>query len=328
MKILCIGGSGIISNACTHEALAQSMQVYHLNRGITNAIRPTPPTVVQLTADIRNTNEVASIIQNMHFDAVIDFISFEPEHIEQNIKLFAHKTSQYFFISSASAYQTPPEKLPVTERTPLCNPIWQYSRNKIACETLLRNAYKTQNFPAIIIRPSHTYDHTLLPIEGGYTVLHRMMQNKPIVIHGDGSSLWTLTHAKDFAKGLIGLIGNTNAIGEDFHITSDEYLSWNAIYTIIAQELNVDLQPVYVPSQSIAKYNKQIGDSLLGDKTHSMIFDTRKIKQFVPNFTCTIPFSAGAKEIIAWHTSNLHTLHVDTQLDAQFESIIEKFRQL
>lgn len=324
MNILFIGGTGIISSACSELAVLHGMNVFHLNRGTSHIIRPAHG-VTHICADIRNAEQTKQAIASYSFDVVIDFISFIPQHIEQNIQLFTGKTSQYIFISSASIYQTPPLTLPVTEDTPRENPIWEYSRNKIACEDVLFDEHANSLFPATIVRPSHTYDKTLLPIEGGYTVLNRILHNKPIVIHGDGSSLWTLTHSRDFAKGLLGLCGNSKAIGQAFHITSDEWLTWNRIYELIGNELGATPQVVYVPSTTIAKYHKEIGDSLLGDKTHSMIFDNTKIKNHVPTFTCTTPFAQGVKEIIDWYTHTPAFQQVDAELDMLFDRLVEEF---
>lgn len=324
MKLLFIGGTGIISSACYELALARRHELYVLNRGNSNHIRNVSG-AHELRADIRNAQEVAEVIAPHNFDVVVDFISFVPEHIEQNIALFAGKTKQYIFISSASAYQTPPQHLPVTEETPLENPVWEYSRNKIACEDILLDAWKNDGFPATIVRPSHTYDKTLLPVEGSYTVIDRILHGKPVVIHGDGTSLWTLTHHKDFAKGLIGLCGNEKSIGEAFHITSDEYLSWNRIYELLGKAFGVTPQVVYVPSTVIAKYNRRIGDSLLGDKAHSMIFDNSKIKSFVPGFNCEIPFEQGVHEIAAWYKENTEFQVVDNELNELFDMLIERF---
>jgi len=321
MNILLIGGTGIISSSCSALAVERGYNVFHINRGNSQNIRPAYG-VTHIQADIRNFEQCTHILSNYTFDVVIDFISFIPQHIEQNIQLLSGKTKQYIFISSASIYQTPPLTLPVTENTPRENPMWEYSRNKIACEDVLFDAYTNYSFPAVIVRPSHTYDKTLLPIEGGYTVLHRMLQNKPIVIHGDGSSIWTLTHAHDFAKGLVGLCGNTNTLGEAFHITSDQWLTWNRIYELIGNQLGVTPQVVYIPSTTIARYHKEIGDSLLGDKTHSMIFDNSKIKQFVPDFICTTPFEQGVKEIIEWYTSTPAFQQIDHELNTLFDTMI------
>jgi len=324
MKVLFIGGTGIISSACSERAIAQGISLFHLNRGKSKEIRSISG-VTTIIADIRNSEETKKALEGHSFDAVVDWISFVPEHIENNISIFKNSTKQYIFISSASIYQTPPQSLPITENTPRENPIWEYSRNKIACEDILLAAYQNEGFPVTIIRPSHTYDKTLLPIEGGYTVIQRILDEKPIIVHGDGSSIWTLTHHKDFAKGLVGLLGKKQAIGEAYHITSDEWLSWNRIYELVGKTLGKMPNVVYVPSTIIAKYDKKIGDSLLGDKTHSMIFDNSKIKALVPDFSCTIPFEEGIKEIITWYKANPEFQKSDAKLNFIFDKIIEKY---
>ena len=306
MKVLFIGGTGIISSACSELAMARGIDLYHLNRGKSAAIRKVEG-VKTIVSDIRNFDETKQAIQGHHFDAVVDWIAFLPEHIQQDIRLFTGKTNQFVFISSASAYQTPPEKLPITEDTPMDNPFWEYSRNKIACENLLKAEYLKNGFPYTIVRPSHTYDKTLIPVDGGYTVLQRMVKGLPVVVHGDGTSVWTLTHHRDFAVGLVGLLGKPAAINEAFHITSDEWLSWNTIYTMLANELDVVPRLVHVPSEIIARYDPEIGAGLLGDKSHCMIFDNSKIRKLVPDFNPVIPFSEGVKEIVKWHQE--HTMH-------------------
>lgn len=321
MKVLFIGGTGIISSACSVLAVERGIDLYHLNRGKSSAIRPVKG-VKNIYADIRNEEETKKVLENHNFDSVVEFIAFSPSHIETDIRLFRGKTKQYIFISSASIYETPPSQLPVTENTPLLNPIWKYSQDKIACENVLREAFALEKFPYTIVRPSHTYDKTLVPMEGGFTVLHRMLHNKPIVVHGDGASIWTLTHHIDFAKGLVGLLGNAKAIGEAFHITSDEWLSWDTINRIMAKTLGVEAKIVHITSEKITKYNSKIGDSLLGDKTHSMIFDNTKIKSVVPDFYCKIPFTQGAKEIIDWYMADTSRQIVDEELNNLFDIMI------
>jgi len=298
VKVLFIGGTGIISSACSELAIIKGIDLYHLNRGKS---KRKIKGVKTFLADIRNYEETKNAIEGHRFDAVVDWIAYEPEHIKNDIKLFAGRTDQFVFISSASCYQTPPERLPITEDTPLYNPIWNYSKNKIFCEDILREEYKKTGFPYTIVRPSHTYDKTLIPMEGGYTVLHRMKQNLPVVVHGDGTSIWTLTHHRDFAIGFVGLLGKPEAINEAFQITNNELLSWNRIYKTRANGLVVTPRLAHIPSDIIAKYNKDIGDSLLGDKTYSMIFDNTKIKKLVPEFNPQISFSEGAKEIVEWY---------------------------
>ncbi|MSP14366.1 MAG: SDR family oxidoreductase [Chloroflexi bacterium] len=273
MKILFIGGTGVISSACAQLAAARGRELYLLNRGKTS--RPVPHGVRVLHGDIRDTQSVKSILKDLAFDVVVNWIAYTPEHIEADIDIFRGRTGQYIFISSASAYQTPPAHLPVTESTPLANPYWEYSRNKIACEQRLLQAYREEQFPITIVRPSHTYDRTRLPLQGGYTMLKRMRQGQPVIVHGDGSSLWVLTHHADFAKGFVGLLGNHQAIGDAFHITSDEVLTWNQIYEILGRTAGVAPHLVHIPSELIAAFDPKWGAGLLGDKTYSMIFDNQ-----------------------------------------------------
>jgi len=327
MKVLFIGGTGIISSACSELAIARGIELYHLNRGKSSSIRKIEG-VKTIIADIRNFEETQQAIQDHHFDAVVDWIAFEPEHIQQDIALFTGKTDQFVFISSASIYQTPPEKLPVTEETELNNPFWQYSRDKIACENVLREAFTKNGFPYTIIRPSHTYDKTLIPPEGGYTVLHRIKHGLPVVVHGDGTSIWTLTHNKDFAVGLIGVLGKAKAINQAYHITSDEWLSWNSIYQLIAQAYGVEANLVHVPSNVIAQYDKEIGDSLMGDKAHSMIFDNTKIRALVPDFDPKISFHDGVKEIVQWYENNPDQQKYDERINQVIENIVEDFKAI
>ena len=232
---------------------------------------------------------------------------------------------EIYVISSASVYQTPPASLPVTESTPLDNPYWDYSRNKIACENGLMQAYADEKFPVTIVRPSHTYDQTMLPLHGGYTMIDRMRRGKKIIVHGDGASLWTLTHHRDFAKGFVGLLGNSHAIGDAFHVTSDEILTWNQIYEIIAQAVGTHARIVHVASDYIAAFDKEWGDGLLGDKAHSMIFDNSKIKRIVPDFVASIPFSMGAREIMAWHDADPARRVIDVKLDQTIDRILAAY---
>jgi nucleoside-diphosphate-sugar epimerase len=326
MKVLFIGGTGIISSACSELALKRGIDLYLLNRG--KSFRPTPPGAKLFLGDIRDPDSgakeasIRSTLADLQFDTVVDWIAFTPEHVQNDIDLFQNHTRQYIFISSASAYQTPPHFLPVTESTPLHNPYWEYSRNKAACEALLMDVYRQKDFPATIVRPSHTYDRTLLPFHGGYTTVARMRAGKKVLVHGDGASLWTLTHHKDFAVGLVGLLGNPHALGESFHITSDEWLSWNQIYEIIAHAAGVEPRLVHAPSDLIAAFDPEWGASLLGDKTHSMIFDNSKIRRLVPDFRPQIPFWQGAQEIIAWYDAEPALRKVDPLFDELQERII------
>lgn len=305
MRILFIGGTGIISSACSDLALGRGHELFLLCRN--QSPRAVPAGARVLRADIRDPESVEAALGNERFDAVVNFIAFEPEHIETDLRLFAERTAQYVFISSASAYKKPVDQWPITEATPLHNPFWQYSRNKIACEERLWRAYREQGVPITIVRPSHTYDKTLLPFDpyqAGYTVLRRMLDGKPIVVHGDGTSLWVLTHHKDFAHGLLGLLGHPKALGEAFHITSDEVLTWNQIFTLVGRAAGVEPKLVHVPSEVIARHHPDWGAGLLGDKTHSVIFDNTKLKRVVPDYCAKIPFAQGAREIVRFYLEN------------------------
>jgi nucleoside-diphosphate-sugar epimerase len=302
VKVLFIGGTGIISSACSDLALARRMELTLLCRG--TSIRPIPAGARVLQADIRDRESARRALAGETFDAVVNWIAFTPEHIETDLELFRGRTGQYVFISSASVYQTPPGRMPITESTPLDNPMWEYSRNKIACEERLLAAYRDEKFPMTIVRPSHTYDATLLPPHGGYTVIDRMRRGQPVVVHGDGTSLWVLTHHRDFARGLVGLLAHPATLGEAFHITSDELLTWDQIHHILARAAGTEAKILHVPSDLIAQYDRSWGDSLLGDKTHSVIFDNSKLKRVVPDFVARIPFVRGAEEIIAWYDAN------------------------
>lgn len=318
--VLFIGGTGIISSACSRLALERGLDLYLLNRGTSS--RAVPEGATTLRGDIRDPASVREALGSRQFDAVVDWIAFTPEHVETDIDLFRGRTGQFVFISSASAYQTPPASLPITESTILANPFWAYSRAKIACEERLVRAYREEGFPMTIVRPSHTYDQTLLPMHGGWTVIDRMRQGKKVVVHGDGTSLWTLTHHRDFAKGFVGLLGNALAFGEAFHITSDEAVTWDQIHNIFAQAAGTEARIVHVPSDVIAAYDRDWGDGLLGDKTHSMVFDNSKIKRFAPDFAATIPLSWGAKEIIAWHEADPARQAVNDAFNGLMDRII------
>jgi nucleoside-diphosphate-sugar epimerase len=296
------------------------MELYLLNRGQTS--RPVPEGAQVLRGDIRDKESVKQALGDRRFDVVVDWIAFTPDHVEADIQMFRDRTEQYIFISSASAYQTPPAALPVTESTPLYNPYWEYSRAKIACEDRLVRAYRDEGFPITIVRPSHTYDKTLLPMHGRYTVIDRMRKGKKVIVHGDGTSLWVLTHHTDFARGFVGLLGNHRAIGEVFHITSDELLTWNQIFTLLAHAAGCQAHIVHVPSDLIAAFHPEWGAGLLGDKAHSMIFDNSKIKRLVPDFVATIPFWRGAEEIIAWYDADPARQRVDENLDRLMDQII------
>ncbi len=320
MKVLFIGGTGIISSACSPLAVSKGIDLYLLNRG--KSSRESPVGVKVLSGDIRDRASAEAALQGHTWDAVVDWIAFTPDHIQTDLELFEGKTGQFVFISSASAYQTPPSTLPITESTVLDNPFWEYSRNKIACEEMLVSAYRYRKFPYTIVRPSHTYDRTLLPFDYGYTVVDRMRKGQPVIVPGDGTSLWTLTHHADFAKGFVGLLGNSHAIGEAYHITSDEWLTWNQIFDLVASAAGVTAKKVHVASDVIAAADSGWKDGLLGDKANSTIFDNSKIKRAVPEFTCNIPFSIGAREIMAWFDADVSRQQVDAKASALMDRIL------
>ncbi len=327
MKVLFIGGTGIISSACSRLAIERGIELYLLNRGQTTS-RPIPQGAKVIQGDIRDPQSARAALGKHSFDVVVDWIAFVTQHIQTDLELFRGRTGQYVFISSASAYQTPPASLPVTESTVLDNPFWLYSRNKIACEEMLVRAYRDEKFPATIVRPSHTYDKTLLPFDGGYTVVDRMRKGKKVIVPGDGTSLWTLTHHKDFAKAFIGLLGQPAAIGDVFHITSDEWLSWNQIFEIVARAAGTEAKMAHIPSELIAAYDPDWGDGLLGDKAHSMIFDNSKVKRLVPDFRATIPFARGAEEIMSWYDADPARRKVDEKFNQIEDDLIARYESI
>jgi len=324
MKVLFIGGTGIISSACAQLAVRRNFEVTLLVRGQSD--RPPPNGVRIIKADIRNPESVHAVLGSERFDAVADFVAFTVDHVETDLDLFRDRTEQLIFISSASAYQTPPRLLPVTESTPLSNPIWRYSRDKIACEERLIRAYREQAYPVTIVRPSHTYDERSLPLHGGWTNIERMRQGRPVVVHGDGSSLWVLTHHRDFASGFVGLLGNERAIGQAVHITSDEVLTWDEITRLLGRAARANPRIVHVPSDQISAVDRDWGDSLLGDKTHSMIFDNTKIKRLVPEYVATTAFARGAEEIIAWYDAHPEARVVDPEFDRQLDRLCARWQ--
>lgn len=324
-SVLFVGGTGIISSACTQRAIDVGMDVFVLNRG-TSKTRPAPDQCQLLAADIRDPEAMRAAVGDREFDVVADFRAFTPADVQSRLDLFRGRMGQYVFISSASAYQTPPGRLPVVESTPLRNPFWQYSRDKIACEDLLVKAYRDRGLPATIVRPSHTYDKTLLPFDGGWTVVDRMRRGAEVVVHGDGTSLWTLTHHSDFAYAFVGLLGHPAAIGDSFHITSDEWLTWNQIFTIVAAAAGVEPRLVHVPSDAIAAVDPGWGAGLLGDKTHSLIFDNSKVRRLVPDYTATVPFAQGAQEVMSWYDADAARQEVDAEMDATMDRLVVAHR--
>jgi nucleoside-diphosphate-sugar epimerase len=327
MKALFIGGTGIISSAITKQLAEQGCELYLLNRGSRNAALPQGVHVIQ--ADINDEDHVASLLEGHQFDVVADFIAFRPEQLERDFRLFQGRTKQFLFISSASAYQTPLSDYRITEGTPLSNPYWEYSRNKIACEQYLIDRYREDGFPITIVRPSHTYDERSIPLgvhgnKGSWQVAKRMLEGKPVIIHGDGTSLWTMTHNSDFAKGFIGLMGNIHAIGESVHITSDETVTWNQIYEIIADALGVKLNAVHVSSHFLAAAGPyDFRGGLLGDKANSVVFDNSKLKRLVPQFVATTRLDQGIKETVRHILANPALQTEDPEFDLWCDRIVE-----
>ncbi|SDR98342.1 SDR family oxidoreductase [Microlunatus soli] len=320
-SFLYIGGTGIISTAAVRRSIELGHQVTVLNRGQSSSKRALPDGVEVVQGDIRSPETVREALGDRSFDVVLDFVAFVPEHIDTDAELFTGRTGQYVFISSASAYQTPPAAVPVTEETPLDNPYWEYSRNKIACEQRVR---ELDGLDWTIIRPSHTYDQTSLPIEGGWTAIDRMRRNLPVAVHGDGTSLWTITHTDDFAVGLVGLLGNKAALGEAFHITNSDPITWNRIYTELANAAGVE-QPdlVHVASATIAGVHPAWGPGLVGDKAHTMTFDNAKVAALVPEFAPKIDFTEGARQMIAWYDADPGRQQVDPEVDAVISKLCQ-----
>lgn len=317
MKVLFIGGTGVISTACSELCIERGYELFLLNRS--KSFRTPPSKAKIINADIRDIQSVKTILAGEKYDVVVDWIAFTEENVRHDYELFRDKTDQYIFISSASAYHKPPLKKPITENVPLHNPFWDYSHKKIECENFLMKAYHENNFPVTICRPSHIYDKTKLPLYGGYTVLNRIKHGEEIIIHDDGSTLWTLTNAKDFAEGFIGLLGNSKTIGEAYHITSDETLTWNQIAEIIAREAGCELKIAYLPAEFISKYDSEWGYNLIGDKGYDTVFDNSKIKSIIPNFKASIPYSEGVKEVIEWYA------HAENQIvNAELNSVMDK----
>ena len=323
LRALIIGGNGIISSSVSRLAVTRGFDVTLVNRG-TSTMRPPIDGVRSLIGDASDAASIAAAIGNEEFDVVANFRSFLPEQVRGDIRLFAGRTAQYMYISSASAYQKPVAHLPITESTPLKNPFWQYSRDKIASEDALVEAYRASNFPATIVRPSHTYDETLIPIEGGWTMLDRMRRGLPVLVHGDGTSLWTLTHARDFAVGFVGLMGNPVAVGDTFQITSDFVYPWDAIYRMLGSALGVEPNLVHVASETIAAALPDWGPGIIGDKSHSVIFDNSKLRAVVPDFNPTTTFAQGAREIVAWYDADESRRSVDVGLNATLDAVISR----
>ena len=333
MRVLFIGGTGNISTACARLALAANMDLYILSRGFLAS--PDLEDATFIKADINKLADVKKALNGKMFDVVVNFIAYTPEEAERDIQLFSGKCGQYIFISSASAYQKPLSHHLITESTPLANPYWDYSRDKIACEERLIKAYREKGFPVTIVRPSHTYE-TVIPAAIGswedFTLIERMRQGKDIIIHGDGTSLWTMTHSRDFAKGFVGLLGNVHALGHSFHITSDEVLTWNQIYEAMAEAAEAGLKAVHISSDFICPIAEGMGQdwmrgNLLGDKANSAIFDNSKIKRFVPAYVATIPFREGIKRTVEWFDAHPQRIRIDELNNSLMDAILSAYHQ-
>ncbi len=332
MKLLFIGGTGLISSACASLAISRQHNLFIINRSI-SSIYPIPEGARLLQADIHGDEQILKdLLVGHHFDAVVDFIAFKPEDIERDIRLFNDRTAQFIFISSASVYQKPPRTHRISEEVPLVNPFWQYSRDKIACEELLIQAYRDQGFPATIVRPSHTYGPSQIPFSVGswqhpWSNIQRIIKGKKIIVPGDGTSLWVLTWNDDFAKGLLGLLGNYQTVGQAFNITSDEILNWNQITLEVFHALDLAPNIIHIPSDLIAAYWPHAVGSLIGDKSNSVVFDNSRIKRVVPGFTCSTQWTDGVRRSLAWFADHPEHQTVDDELEILFDRIIAAYEK-
>lgn len=320
-RVRFVGGTGLISSACVREAVRQGMEVTLLNRGSAGT-RSVPSNVEILHADVRSKASVRAALGERTFDVIAQFVGFTRGHVETDIELFTGRCGQYLFISTAAAYETPPSRLPIRESTPLRNGFWKYAQDKIECETALVAAWRETGFPVTIVRPSHTYDRRQVPTTGGWTDLARMRRGAPVLVHGDGTTQWTITHSSDFARGFTGLIGRPELVGDCFHITSDEAPTWNQIYTWLGRAVGVEPTLVHVASDTIARVVPELAPGILGDKVNCAVFDNTKIKGAVPNYRAEVPFIRGAAEIVAWYMESAGRQVVDDRLDAAFDRLV------
>jgi nucleoside-diphosphate-sugar epimerase len=330
MRVLFIGGTGIISTASTELAVQRGIDLTLLTRG-TRDIK-LPKGVRTLRADISNPASVTSALGSEHFDAVVNWVAYTEADVERDIALFRGRTQQYIFISSASAYQKPSTHYLITESTPLANPHWEYSRNKIACEERLMRAYREEGFPVTIVRPSLTYGDTQIPLAINswlkpWTAVDRMIRGVPVIVPGDGSSLWVATHNSDFAKGFVGLLGHRQAIGHAFHITSDEVMSWNQYYGIVGEAVGVEAKLLHISSDFIVSCIPEDEGTLIGDKSVSVVFDNTKIKRFVPDYCATTPFTEGIRKTLAWFNADDSRKVIDTQANATWDKLIAAYEK-
>ncbi len=325
MKVLFIGGTGIISTACSRMAIERGFELTLWTRG--RSLVPAPAGAKTISLDVNDLAAAARALANTNFDVIVDWVAYVPADIERDLRLFAGRTQQYIFISSASAYVKPPAHYLITEATPLANPYWQYSRDKITCEEQLLRAQREEGFPAVIVRPSLTYGDTLIPLamnswEHSYTIVDRMRQGKPVIVPGDGTSLWVITHNTDFAKGFLGLFGNKQAIGQAFHITTDEVKTWDEFYRVVGAAAGVEPRLVHISSDFIVSCLPDKLGSLIGDKSHSVVFDNRKIKRFVPDFCATTKFAEGIRRTLAWFDADPKRRTIDDAANAAWDKLI------
>jgi nucleoside-diphosphate-sugar epimerase len=328
VKVLFIGGTGNISRSVSLTCVERGIDLHLLTRG---TLHIDIPGATMIRGDFNSPGDMKALLEGRHWDSVVDWIAYTEEDIDRDIRLFRKRADQFIFISSASAYQKPPAHPFVTESTPLCNPFWEYSRNKIACEERLNRAYRDEGFPITIVRPSLTYD-TVIPVAIGgwkeYTVIDRIKKGERIIVHGDGTSLWTMTHAEDFARGFVGLLGHPQAIGEAFHITSDETLTWNQIYQAVAKAAGHEPHLVHIPSDFIVACEDSLRGTLLGDKSHSVIFDNSKIKRIVPEFKATIPFHAGIRKTLAWFDADPARRIIRMETHEMMDRILQAYQEM
>jgi len=329
MKVLFIGGTGLISTACTQLAAARGIEMFLLNRGQSRTDE-IPDGVTVLAANVRERASVERAIEGHTFDAVLNWINFTVPHVEQDIGLFDGKVGQYIFISSASAYQKPPRDYLITESTPLVNPHWQYSRDKAACEERLVRQNRETGFPFTVVRPSLTYGQSMIPLCIGswsrpWTVIDRMLHGKKVIVPGDGTSLWQMTWNGDFAKGLVGLLGNQRAIGHAFHITSDEVLTWNQVYQEAGRAVGVELDIIHIPSDLLCAHMPGEEGNLWGDKAWSVVLDNSKIKRFVPDFVCTTTWAQGVRRAIAWFKADPNRQAIDDEANQKWDKVIAAY---
>lgn len=322
LSVLFLGGNGMISSACAREAVERGIDLSVVTRGA--GTRPLPEEVRRITADVREPSDLRKALEGKSFDVVVNFIGYHPAHVEADVETFAGSVGQYVFISTASVYSRPVAQLPIVESSPRRNNGWPYPQDKILCEELLERAFRERDFPVTVVRPSHTYDRTTVPILGGWTVVERMRRGRPVIVHGDGTSLWTLMHSADFARAFVPLLGNSHTLGESVHITSDDILTWDQIHRSMAAAAGAEPILVHRSSETVGTEIPDWGPVLTHDFAHSLLFDNSKLRRFVPGFAARIPFDAGAREIVGFHDADPSRREVSTELEAAFDRLVAK----